>query len=77
LDRLKQLFSWTKENLASRCKGQEVIGVEVCGIGIIHQVQHTLKNSGLATCSKQIRVVPEENHEILAKAFFETWKDEM
>lgn len=76
-DRAKQLFSWTKEPLAKRCTGQEVMGVELCGDLIQMQVREALTQTGLAAGSKSIHMVPESHSETLAKAFFEVWKDEI
>eukprot|EP00747_Dinoflagellata_sp_TGD_P164313 gnl/TRDRNA2_/TRDRNA2_184087_c0_seq1.p1 gnl/TRDRNA2_/TRDRNA2_184087_c0~~gnl/TRDRNA2_/TRDRNA2_184087_c0_seq1.p1 ORF type:complete len:347 (-),score=72.65 gnl/TRDRNA2_/TRDRNA2_184087_c0_seq1:158-1198(-) len=77
--RLKSLFvgaSNLKEML-SRCKGKEVTGVEVCGDRVYQQVEQAIATSGLATGSKSIFIVPEKEGAILAKAFFEMWKDEI
>lgn len=77
-DRLKSLFSWAaKEKLEKRCKGQEVIGVEVCGKGIRAQVEESLSSLANGNGQKGFKVVPENMQEALAKAFFEVWKDEI
>mmetsp|Transcript_13588 Transcript_13588/g.25470 ORF Transcript_13588/g.25470 Transcript_13588/m.25470 type:complete len:351 (-) Transcript_13588:74-1126(-) len=77
-DRVKALFSWTKEkNLASRCKGKELVGVEVCGVGITSAVQKVLTTTGLSIGSANIRVIPAESASTMAKAFFEVWKDDI
>jgi len=76
-DRAKQLFSWTKEPLAKRCAGKDVMGVEVCADSIQMQVRDVLATTGLAAGSKSIFVVPESHREGLAQAFFEVWKDEI
>lgn len=77
-DRIKSLFSWTKEkNMASRCKGQELVGVEVCGVNITDAVQKVLTTTGLSIGSRNIRVIPKELAATLAKAFFEVWKDDI
>jgi len=76
-DRAKQLFAWTKEPLAKSCKGQEIVGVEVCGPGVHEQVKDALQNTGLASGSKHIHLVPESECAALSKGFFEIWKDEI
>jgi len=77
-DRAKQLFAWTKENLAARCVGQEMTGIEVCGLGIHASVANALGTTGLAAgADRNIRVVPTAETPDLAKKFFETWKDEI
>lgn len=76
-ERAKTLFSWTKEkSLVSRCKGQEVVGVEVCGFHINEEVQTVLTTTGLSIGSRSIRVIPQRLG-TLAEAFFEVWKDEI
>lgn len=75
--RLKQLFAWTKEPFAAQCKGKEVAGAEVCGAGIHAQVMEAFTNTGLASGARSIAVVPQAETPLLAKTFFETWKDEV
>jgi len=84
-DKAKNLFAWSKEStsLAQRCQKQdgcnapEWTGVELCGDGINLQVQEAFENTGLALGFRNIRIVPREHREVLAKAFFEVWKDEI
>eukprot|EP00439_Symbiodinium_sp_Y106_P038479 s1787_g4.t1 len=77
-EQLKTFFAWAKEpKLASRCKGQEMTGIQVCGQDVQQQVQDALTLTGMATGAKNIRIIPEKDTEALAKSFFETWKDEV
>jgi protein XRP2 len=77
-DRAKSLFSWTpKEKLEKKCKGKELIGIEVCGAGICEKVSRALPTLGNAKDVKGVKVVPENSRQMLAKAFFEVWKDEI
>mmetsp|Transcript_10677 Transcript_10677/g.24326 ORF Transcript_10677/g.24326 Transcript_10677/m.24326 type:complete len:348 (-) Transcript_10677:89-1132(-) len=77
-DRVKSLLGWTKEkNLEARCKGKEVAGIEVCGMGIHAKVQETLNSTGFAAATKCVRLVPPGDTKGLAKAFFDVWKDEI
>lgn len=77
-EQLKTLFAWAKEpKLVLRCKGCEVVGMQVCGDHIQKQVQDTLALTGLATGAKNIRVVPDKDTDTLATHFFQTWKDEV
>jgi len=77
-EQAKELLRWAKEKkLVSQIKGREITGIEVCGPGIWKQVQTTLSTTGLAAGSASIRVVPEQETRVLAKAFFEVWKDEI
>eukprot|EP00928_Gymnodinium_smaydae_P054377 TRINITY_DN38161_c0_g1_i1.p2 TRINITY_DN38161_c0_g1~~TRINITY_DN38161_c0_g1_i1.p2 ORF type:complete len:354 (+),score=94.19 TRINITY_DN38161_c0_g1_i1:369-1430(+) len=75
--RAKQLFAWCKDGAAKQCVGQEVVGIELCGAGILQQVSEAIATSGLASQAKSMRVVPEKDTPGLAQAFFETWKDEI
>jgi len=78
VDRLKSLLSWTKESkLPSQCQGKELTGAQMCGAGILEQMQEALSTTGLAAGSKLIRIVPSAQASALAKAFFEVWKDEI
>ncbi|CAE7526954.1 Rp2 [Symbiodinium sp. CCMP2456] len=77
-EQLKTFFAWAKEpKLASKCKGQEMTGIQVCGQDVQKQVQDALNLTGMATGAKNIRIIPEKETEALAKSFFETWKDEV
>jgi len=77
-EQAKELLRWTKEKkLVSQIKGREIAGIEVCGPGIWKQVETTLSTTGLAAGSASIRLVPEQDTRVLAKAFFEVWKDEI
>merc|ERR1712232_856443 len=77
-EQLKTLFSWSskeKKSLISQCKAKELVGVEVCGAACYSQVEEAFAATGLAIAAKNIRIVPRDQTAVLAKAFFETWKD--
>jgi protein XRP2 len=77
-DRLKTLFSWAaKEKLDKRCKGKEIIGIELCGNGIRDAVDQALATIANASTLKNVKIMPESTRQTHAKAFFEVWKDEI
>jgi protein XRP2 len=77
-DRLKSLFAWaSKEKLEKQCKDREVIGVEVCGQGIVTQVEECLNSLTAGKSNKGFRILPDDVKASSAKAFFETWKEEI
>jgi len=77
-DRIKSLFAWCpKDKLEKACKDKELIGVEVCGRGIRGEVEESLNTLENGKAQKGFRIVPENAHDALAKAFFEVWKDEI
>jgi protein XRP2 len=77
-ERLKALFAaFLKEKLNARCKDKEVTGIEICGRAVHREVREALDNTGLAAGSKNIRLIPEDSSKVLAKSFFDTWKDEI
>jgi hypothetical protein len=77
-ERLKSLFSWTsKEKLEKQCQGREIIGIEICGQGIRAEVEATLNAVPNSKGHRGFRIVPENMHGALGKAFFEVWKDEI
>lgn len=78
----KLFHGWMKDKevkkVVAACRGRELIGVEVCGEGVRQGIRDAMTPGGpLATLSQYVRLAPEENMAMLAKAFFEVWKDQI
>mmetsp|Transcript_77261 Transcript_77261/g.226586 ORF Transcript_77261/g.226586 Transcript_77261/m.226586 type:complete len:345 (-) Transcript_77261:147-1181(-) len=73
-EQLKLLFGWAKEpKLIASCKRKEVTGIEICGDGVVQQVQETVSASN----SRSVRIVPQQETPSLGRSFFDVWKDEV